>query len=219
MAAKTQGAELIRFYDFPMAPSPRRARIILAEKNIPHASIIVDLAAREQQGAAYAAINPRMTVPALQLEDGTVLTDNAGIAAWAEAHQPTPPLMGTTPLEKADIASWNARIEQEGFLALAEAMRNSAPAMKDRALPGPHNYAQIPELALRGTQRFTTFIAMLDQHLADREYIAAGTFSLADITAVVAVDFARVIRMKPAETHSHIGRWRAAMARRPSMAL
>ena len=127
------------FYDYLRAPSPRRARILLAEKGIAHDVQIVDLAAAEQLSEAFRAVNPACTVPALALVDGAVLTDNAAIAAWAEAAHPQPPLLGRTPLEKAAVASWNAKLEGECMMAIAEAMRNTAPAMKDRALPGPEN--------------------------------------------------------------------------------
>ncbi|MGL4314647.1 MAG: glutathione S-transferase family protein [Sphingomonas sp.] len=210
---------MITLYDFPRAPSPRRARVLLAEKGIAHETVIVDLAAQEQLGEGFRAINPRCTVPALRLEDGTVLTDNAGIAAWAEAAFPEPPLMGTTPTEKAEIASWNVRIEQEGFYAVAEALRNSAPGMKDRALTGPVDYAQIPALAERGLARLEQFFAMLDQHLDGRDYVATDRFSLADISAVIVTDFARIVKLKPAEQFAHIGAWRARMAERPSFSL
>lgn len=210
---------MLTLYDFPRAPSPRRARIFLAEKNVAHETVVVDLAAGEQLGDAYRAINPHCTVPALRLDDRTVLTDNAAIHAYLEAAYPEPPLLGTTPLEKAEIASWNARIELEGFMAVAEGLRNSAPAMKDRALTGPVNYAQIPELAERGVARLTAFMAMLDAHLANRDVIATGRFSLADISAVVVVDFARVVRVKPRPEQLNLLRWREAMASRPSVAL
>ena len=204
------------FYDFARAPSPRRARILLAEKGIAHEVKIVDLAAGEQLSEAYRAINPACTVPALQLEDGAVLTDNAAIAAWAEAAHPNPPLFGTTPLDKAEIASWNSRIELECMGAIAEAMRNTAPAMKDRALPGPVNYAQIPELATRGMARLTDFLARFDAHLADREFVARSGFSIADITAGVATDFARVLRIDAGEGRPNLAAWRARLAQRPS---
>lgn len=209
----------ITFYDCATAPSPRRARIVLAEKGIAHDVVHVDLASAEQRDAAFAAINPRLTVPALRLEDGTVLTDNAGIAAWAEAAFPEPPLLGRTPVEKAAVASWNARVEGEGFMAIAEGFRNSSPAMANRALTGPVDYAQIPELAERGKARLIAFIDTLDAQLAEHSHVAGDAFSLADITAVVAVDFARILKVKPVESHANIARWRAAMAQRPSMAL
>jgi len=210
---------MITFYDFPRAPSPRRARVVLAEKAIPHETVVVDLGSLEQLGDNFRAINPRCTVPALKLEDGTVLTDNAGIAAWAEAAYPDPPLFGTTPVEKAEVASWNARIEGDGFLAVAEALRNSSPGMKDRALTGPVNYAQIPELAERGLARLGRFFDDLDAHLKGRDFVATDRFSLADISAVIVVDFARVVKVKPVETHAEIARWRALMAERPSFSL
>lgn len=160
-------------------------------------------------------------MPALRTddEDGLLLTDNAAIAAWVEARYPQPPLMGITPREKAEIASWNWRIEFEGLLAIAETLRNSSPAMADRALPGPVNYAQIPELAQRGLARIQHFFDTLNERLAGRDFIATDRFSIADITAVVAVDFARVVRVKPGEQHPELLRWRAAMAQRPSMAM
>ena len=209
---------MITFYDCATAPSPRRARILLAAKGVPHTTVPVDLAHGEQMGEAFRAINPQCTVPALQLEDGRVLTDNAGIAAYLEARYSEPPLMGRTPLERAEIASWNWRIEYEGLMAIAEALRNGSPAMKGRALPGPVGYEQIPELAARGLARVQQFFVTLDSHLAGRETIAASGFSLADITAVVAVDFARVVRVKPGDQHPHLRRWREAMAQRPAMA-
>jgi glutathione S-transferase len=158
-------------------------------------------------------------VPVLRTDDGLTLTDNAAITAYLEAQYPQPPLLGTTPAEKAEIASWNWRIEFEGLMAIAEAMRNSAPAMVDRALPGPVNYAQIPELAARGLARVQRFFVDLNERLAGREFVATDRLSVADITAVVAVDFSRVVKIKPGEQHPHLVRWRAAMALRPAMAL
>ena len=148
-----------------------------------------------------------------------MLTDNAGITAYLEARYPQPPLLGDTPQAKAEIASWQWRIEFEGLLAIAETLRNSAPAMANRALPGPVDYPQIPELAQRGLARVQQFFAALNDRLAGRDFIAADRFSIADITAVVTVDFARVVKVKPGEEHPHLLRWRAAMAARPSMAL
>lgn len=210
---------MITLYDCSTAPSPRRARILLAEKGVAHDTVQVDLRAGEQLGEAYRAINPQCTVPALRTDEGTVLTDNAGIAAYLEARFPQPALLGSTPLAKAEIASWNWRIEFEGLMAIAEALRNSVPAMANRALPGPVDYAQIPELAQRGLARVQQFMGTLDQRLAGREFIAADQFSIADITAVVAVDFARVVRVKPGEQHVQLRRWREAMAQRPAFSL
>jgi len=210
---------MITLYDCPTAPSPRRARILLAEKGVAHDTVVVDLAKGEQFAEAFRALNPQCTVPVLRLDNGHVLTDNAAIAAWAEARFPEPPLMGRSPEEKADIASWNWRVEFEGLLAIAEALRNASPAMAGRALPGPADFAQIPELAQRGLRRIQLFLDTLEQHLNGRETLAGEGFSIADITAVVAVDFARVVRVKPGEQHLNLRRWRTAMGQRPSMML
>jgi len=210
---------MITLYDCATAPSPRRARIFLAEKGVQHATVQVDLGSGEQLGLAYRQINPQCTVPALRTDEGALLTDNAGIAAYLEARFPAPPLLGTTPEDKAEVASWNWRVEFEGLLAMAEALRNSAPAMAQRALPGAVDYAQIPALAERGLARVDQFFDMLNTRLAGRDFVATERFSVADITAVVAVDFARIVKRQPGAQHAELLRWRAAMASRPSMAL
>ena len=211
---------MITLYDCATAPSPRRARILLAEKGVSHETVQVDLRSGEQLGDAYRQINPQCTVPALREdEEGLLLTDNAAITAYLEARYPEPPLLGRTPAEKAEIASLNWRVEFEGLLSIAEAMRNSAPAMANRALPGPVDYPQIPELAQRGLAKLQQFFATLNDRLAGRDFIATDRFSVADITAVVAVDFGRVVKVKPDERHPHLQRWRLAMAQRPSMSL
>jgi len=209
----------LTLYDCATAPSPRRARILLAEKGVTHHTVQVDLKTGEQMGEAYRAINPQCTVPALLTEEGTVLSDNAAIAAYIEARYPQPALLGTTPLEKAEVASWQWRIEFEGLMAIAETLRNGSPAMANRALPGPVDYAQIPELAQRGLARVQQFFVTLNERLDGRDFVAAGQFSIADITAVVAVDFARIVKVKASEQHPHLMRWRAAMGERSSMKL
>ena len=210
---------MITLYDCSTAPSPRRARILLAEKGVAHETVQVDLRNGEQLGDAYRQINPHCTVPTLRTDEGLTLTDNAAITAYLEARYPEPPLLGTTPAEKAEIASWNWRIEFEGLMAIAEAMRNAAPSMARRALPGPVNYEQIPALAERGRARLLQFLVSLNERLDGRNFIAAERLSIADITAVVAVDFARVVKVRPGDEHPHLVRWRAGMALRPAMAL
>ena len=113
---------MITLYDCATAPSPRRARILLAEKGIPHETVQVDLKNREQLSDAFRALNPQCTVPALRTEEGALLTDNAAITAYVEARYPQPPVLGSTPLEKAEIASWQWRVEFEGLMAVAEAL-------------------------------------------------------------------------------------------------
>jgi glutathione S-transferase len=210
---------MITLYDCPTAPSPRRARILLAEKGVPHETVNLDLRSGEQMSESYRRINPQCTVPALRTEEGVVLTDNAAIAAYLEALKPEPPMLGVTAVDKAEVASWNWRSEFEGLQAVAEALRNGSPAMANRALPGPRDYPQIPELAQRGLARVHDFFVTLDTRLEGRAFLATDRFSVADITAAVAVDFARVLKVRPGEQHPNLLRWRASLAERPSMAL
>ena len=207
------------FYDFFRAPSPRRARILLAEKGVDVETVSIDMTKAEQMGDAFRAINPSCTVPALKLDDGTVFTENAGIAAYLEAQYPNPPMLGVTPVEKGLVANWTTKIELEGLTAAAETLRNSSPAMKDRATTGPVNHQQIPELAERGRVRLNTFVDMLDARLEDREFIAIDTFSNADITAAVVIDFAAWVKVVPQEHHKNLIRWRESLNSRPSMSL
>ncbi len=208
---------MITLYDCATAPSPRRARLLLAAKGIAHDTVEVDLRSGEQLSEAYRQINPQCTVPALRTEEGDVLTDNAAIAAYLEARYPEVPMFGITPQDKAEIASWQWRVEFEGLMPIAEVLRNSSPAMVDRALPGPVNYAQIPALAERGLARLQHFLVVLNERLAQREFLAANQLSIADITAVVAVDFARAAKVKPDERHPHLLSWRAFMAQKSFM--
>ena len=207
------------FYDCSTAPSPRRARILLSEKNVPHETINIDLMSGEQLGEEFRKINPGCTVPALKLNDGTVLTQNAGIAAYLESEYPEILMLGRTSAEKGQVASWTAKIEFEAMMAIAEALRNSVPALQNRALPGSENYAQIPDLVERGMARINVFLDSFNAHLEGREFVATDEFSNADITAAVAIDFARIIRVEPQEHHGNIVRWRAGLSERPSMSL
>jgi glutathione S-transferase len=204
-------------YDCATAPSPRRARILLAEKGVAHTTVEVDLRNGEQFGEAYRRVNPHCTVPTLLTDDGFALTDNAAITAYLDARFPHPPLLGTTPAERAEVASWNWRLEFEGLMAIAEAMRNSSPAMANRALSGPVDYAQIPQLAERGLARLGRCFDELDRRLEGREFVATDRFSVADITAVVAVDFARVVKVRPTLDHAALRRWREALGQRASI--
>jgi glutathione S-transferase len=206
----------MKFYDCAIAPSPRRVRIFLAEKGITLPTIQVDLRKGEQFGEAFRAVNPDCTVPVLELDDGRRISDSLAVCVYLEQSKPEPPLMGVDAADRAIVAEWQRRAERDGFLAVAEAFRNSTPAFKTRALPGPDDYAQIPALVERGRARAQKFFKLMDARLADREFVAGERYSIADITTLVAVDFAGWIKLTIPDDCAHLRRWHAAVAARPS---
>lgn len=207
---------MMKFYDCSTAPSPRRARMVIAEKRIDVGTIEIDLRSGAHFSPEFAAINPRHTVPVLVTEDGEALCDNAAIVRYLEALYPDPPLLGTTPLDQARTAEWMWRVEFEGLMAVMEALRNASKAMVDRALPGPHPVAQIPALAERGRERGMRFFKVMDDQLQQSPWLAGDTFSFADISAYVFVEFAAWVKMVPGEELEALASWRQACAARPS---
>jgi glutathione S-transferase len=206
----------MKFYDCMTAPSPRRVRVFLAEKGISVPTVQVDLRNGEQLGAAFHAINPDATVPVLELDDGRRISDIVGICRYFEETHPAPPLMGRDAADKAIVEGWQRWCERECFYATMDAFRNATPGLKTRALPGPDDYPQIPALAERGRMRVSGFYRRLNERLAASEFIAGPQFTIADITAMVSIDFAAWIKLKPTPEQPHLLRWQAAVSARPS---
>jgi glutathione S-transferase len=206
----------MKFYDCTTAPSPRRVRIFLAEKGITVPTVQVDLRNNEQLTAEFRAINPDATVPSLELDDGTRINDAVGICVYFEALHPRPALMGETAEEKALVASWQRQVERNGFYAVIEAFRNATPGLKGRALPGPHDYEQIPALAERGRLRVQHFYEQMDAQLAQSEFISGPRYSIADITALITIDFAARAKMPIPADCAHVQRWHTQVSARPS---
>lgn len=206
----------MRFYDCKTAPSPRRVRIFLAEKDLELDTIQVDLASGEQFSEAFRKINPDCVVPVLQLDDGRCISEVLAICSYLEAMHPVPSLLGDTPEEKAFVQMWNAKVEQQGLWAMAEAFRNSAKGLVGKALPGPDAYPQVPELAVRGRQRVDRFMSVMDARLADTDYLAGEAFSLADISALVFIDFAAWMKIPLPSGANNLGRWFDDVSKRPS---
>jgi glutathione S-transferase len=209
----------MRLYQSNASPNSRRVRIFLAEKAISMPIVPVDLAAREQLSDAYAAINPRRVVPTLVLEDGTAIGEVPAILRYLEEIHREPPLLGATPKAKAMVTMWERRVELEGFASVMEAVRNAIPGLKNRAIAGPHDYEQIPALVERSKQRVRNFYADFDIRLADVPFVAGDEFSVADITAVVTVDFAtKAAGLPMADEHTALKRWYDSVSARASMA-
>lgn len=210
---------MLKLYDCSTAPSPRRARMFLAERGIEWETVEVDLLTGEQLGERFLSVNPRATVPALMTEDGDVISENIGIAAYVEALHPEPPLLGTSALEKARVLEWDFRCTMEGLAAIAEILRNSSPHMKGRALPGPRNLDQIAELADRGRKRLGWFFEDVEARLAESEFIAGERYSMADITLTVVFDFSKWVKAQPEGDHPALQAYIARMRERASYSL
>jgi glutathione S-transferase len=206
----------MKFYDCAAAPSPRRVRMFLAEKGLSIPVQQVDLRAGEHLRPEFLKLNPWATVPVLELDDGTTISESSACCRYIEELHPEPPLLGRNPKEKAVIAMWDHRCEMDGFFAIAEALRNEAKGMAGRALTGPVGYEQIPALAARGRARTTHFLSVLNARLAESAFVAGPAFSVADITAFVSVDFASWLKVTPGEDAVALRRWMEEVRARPS---
>ncbi|MDB5686233.1 MAG: glutathione S-transferase family protein [Rhizorhabdus sp.] len=207
----------MKLFDAPWAPSPRRVRIFVAEKGIEIERVVLDLRTGAHLQPPYSEMNPRGQVPALLLDDGTLIDDSVAICRYLEAIHPQPPLFGRNPCEAGIIEAWNRRIDSDCYTAVMSAFRNSVPSFADRALSGQWPpIAQIPALAERGRLMWGAFIAIFDARLASVEYVAGDAFSFADIVALVAVDFGIATRLPDPRDHPSIARWHALVSTRPS---
>ncbi len=210
----------MKLYDAPRAPNPRRVRIFLAEKGIDLPREEVDILAGENLAPDFLAISPRGLLPVLVLDDGTVIDETMAICRYFEEVCPDPPLMGTDPLSRAQVERWQRIVEFDAGTAVAEAFRNAFPAYAERAVAGRSGDPAIPELAARGQRRLEGFYDLLERHLAKSgdggSMIAGPEFSVADITALCILDFARALKLGYGEQRPHLAQWHAAVGARPS---
>jgi glutathione S-transferase len=207
---------LLKLYHAPASPNSRRVRMFLAEKGITLPLVSVDLAAGEQHGDAYRAINPRRVVPTLLLDDGTAIGEVLAIWRYLEEAYPAMPLLGTSPKDKALVTMWERFAELEGFAAVMEGVRNRAERLKGHAIAGPHGYEQIPELVDRSVLRVQNFLTDLNRRLEQVSFVAGEQFSAADITALVTIDFAKALDISIQEEHRALTRWKDAVSARLS---
>jgi len=200
----------MRLFDSPFAPNPRRVRVFLAEKGVNAPTLSIDLGKLEHKSADFSAINPLQRTPALELDSGEILTESVAICRYFDELHPEPPLFGRDPLERARVEMWQRRVELEFFAAIAHVFRHSHPHMAKMEQP------QIPAWAEVNKPRAIAFARFLDAELAKRRFVAGENFSIADITALVAADFAKSARIVFPADLAHFARWRAEVSARPS---
>ena len=208
----------MKLYDMNMAPNPRRVRIFLAEKGLNDVEMVeINLMEGDNLTDGFLKINPRGTIPTLELDDGTRLDETVAICRYLEEIYPEPNLLGTDALSKARIEACQRHVEFDGFQPLLDAFRNTFPAFSERGVPGlPAEYRAIPELAERGQRRYELFMKNLNKLLETQAYIAGDKFSIADITALCGIDFAKMLEITLPEDYTHARRWYDDVSSRPS---
>jgi glutathione S-transferase len=210
-------SDTLQLYHATNSPNSRRVRIFLAEKGLRPTLIPLDLGAGEQHSNAYRAINPRRVVPALVLEDGSTIGEVPAIMRYLDEAFPETPMLGATPKDKGLVVMWERFAELEGFAAVMEGVRNRVERLKDRAIAGPHGYEQIPALVDRSMLRVKNFLADLNERLQEVSFVAGEQFSAADITALVAIDFAKALDISIPQEHRALTHWKDAVSARPSI--
>ncbi len=200
----------MRIYNSNLAPNPRRVRIFLAEKGLSIPMIDMDLSTLEQKAPEFSKLNPFQTIPALELDDGGVITESIAICRYFEELQPDPPLFGVGARERAEVEMWQRRAELHLLYPIAQAYRHSHPGARVLETPQVADWAaSCRNKALEAMERF-------DQALADRVFLCGERFSVADITGLVALDFIRPARIAIPDTLANLRRWRDTLAARPS---
>jgi len=200
----------MKLYDNRRAPNPRRVRIFLAEKEMSVPTEEVDLGALAHKAEAFTAVNPFQRVPALLLDNGTVLTEAIAICRYLEWLQPEPVLLGRPGIEAATVEMWEQRMEHYLMHTVTQVFRHLHPAMKIMEAP------QIAAWGEANKARVFECLRVLDRELAGRAFIAGDSFSVADITALAAVDWMKPGRLEVPAELSHVRRWYAEVSARPS---
>jgi len=201
----------MRLYDGGRAPNPRRVRVYLVEKGIVSPTIVsIDLGALQQKSADYSAVNPLQRVPALELDDGTVITESIAICRYFEELYPEPPLFGRGAKEAALVEMWNRRMEFHLLMPVSHVFRHSHPAMKEMEIP------QVADWAEANRPRVIEFLAILDKELRNRPFIVGDHYTVADITGLVSVDFMKPAKLLMPEEFQNVRRWFDTVSARPS---
>ncbi|GAC30536.1 glutathione S-transferase family protein [Brumicola pallidula] len=199
----------MKIYDTKTAPTPRRVRIFLAEKNIPMEYVQVDLQKGENLSIEMRAKNPIGKIPILELDDGTCISESDAICQYFEALQPEPYLFGETPLQKAQIAMWSRQVEFYLFMQIGMCFQHTTGYFKDRMNP-------IKEYGIEAGINASKFLNVLNRQLEKSQFVAGDTFSIADITTMCSIDFGRVVDVRMKDEHSALQEWYKRVSARPS---
>ncbi len=200
----------MKLYDGAKAPNPRRVRVFLAEKGIEVPLVPVDMMAMEHKGEAIAHLSPFQELPILELDDGTVLSETVAICRYFEELHPAPALMGEGAQGKANVEMWQRRMEFKLLLPVANVFRHTHPAMKLWEIP------QLPDFAEANKPRVAKVLEWMNEELAKRPFIAGEKYSIADITAMIAIDFMKPARLVVPDDLVDLIKWYEGVKARPS---
>lgn len=199
----------MKVYDSKAAPNPRRVRIFVAEKGIKVPFEELDIGNAVNRQEEFRKKNPMGTIPVLELDDGTCISESAAICRYFEEMHPEPPLMGVDGKDRAIVAMWDRRIELDLLLPIANAFRMQHAFFKGRI-------EQCPEYAEVSKRQAIQNMAWLDEALADRKFIAGDRYTIADITALCGVDFGKVSKITIQPDQKNLARWYEEVSARPS---
>jgi glutathione S-transferase len=202
----------MKLYNSNLAPSPRRVRIFLAEKAISIPRVEVDLGKLEHKAPEFLALNPFQTIPILELDDGTRIAESIAICRYIEALWPEPNLFGLSPVEQGTIEMWQRQLEWRLLQPIAQVLRHTHPRMAEMETP------QVPDWAAANRPRALKAMAIVDETLRGRPFIAGDRFTVADITGLVALDFAKSARITIPPELIYLNRWHETLKARPSAA-
>ena len=202
----------MKLYTTTLAPNPRRVRIFMEEKGIEIPVQEISIMEGEHKQEEYKKISSSSKVPALELDDGTVITESMAICRYLELLHPEPALFGSSKVEQAKIEMESRRIELELMLPIASAFRHTHPAAA--ALENP----QIEEYGIAKRENAINRLNLLDEELGEQKFIAGDDYSVADITALCAIDFGGLAQIEVPSSLVNLSRWLEDMRSRPSSA-
>lgn len=200
----------MKLYDGGRAPNPRRTRVFLAEKGIEVPLVPVDMGAMGHRSAEIRGLNPFQRLPVLELDDGTIITESVAISRYFEEIHPEPALFGRGAVGRAQVEMWNRRVELHLLSAVSAAFRHTHPAMVEWEVP------QIAEWGEANRPKALAAMKIMDDQLAENEFIAGSEFSIADITLLISIDFLKPAKIQMPEELTHLRRWHMAVSSRPS---
>ncbi len=200
----------MKIHEEKRAPNPRRVRVFLAEKGIDVEYQQVNILDSEHKSAEFTRLNPLQKVPVLELDDGTIICETVAICRYFEELHPDPALMGTTTIERARIEMFQRQVEFSLFQPIAHCFRHLHPAMEKLEVP------QVAEWGKANGERALAGMSWLDDQLKARQFVAGDTYTIADITALIAIDFRKVARIEMPDELTHLKDWHERVSGRPS---